>query len=67
MDEVSSFDVLKNKDPKPKHFLHGFKDALVRFNVLVKPDLFCSFCEKLLAEQANSLLVEEKVLCFLWF
>merc|ERR1719174_376330 len=26
-------------------FLHGIK-----FNVLVKPDLFCSFCEKLLAE-----------------
>ena len=25
---------------------------LLRFNVLVKPDLFCSFCEKLLAEQA---------------
>lgn len=24
----------------------------LRFNVLVKPDLFCSFCEKLLAEQA---------------
>jgi len=24
-----------------------------RFNVLVKPDLFCSFCEKLLAEQAR--------------
>merc|ERR1719343_992711 len=25
----------------------------IRFNVLVKPDLFCSFCEKLLAEQVH--------------
>merc|ERR1719352_1210406 len=25
----------------------------VKFNVLVKPDLFCSFCEKLLAEAVN--------------
>lgn len=25
----------------------------VRFNVLVKPDLFCSFCEKLLAEHVH--------------
>merc|ERR1719271_970930 len=25
----------------------------VRFNVLVKPDLFCSFCEKLLAESVH--------------
>jgi hypothetical protein len=26
----------------------------IRFNVLVKPDLFCSFCEKLLAESVHS-------------
>jgi len=26
----------------------------IRFNVLVKPDLFCSFCEKLLAEQVHA-------------
>lgn len=25
----------------------------IKFNVLVKPDLFCSFCEKLLAEQVH--------------
>lgn len=25
----------------------------IRFNVLVQPDLFCTFCEKLLAEQVN--------------
>ena len=29
-----------------------FSHLHLRFNVLVKPDLFCSFCEKLLAEQA---------------
>lgn len=26
----------------------------IRFNVLMKPDLFCSFCEKLLGEQAHA-------------
>ena len=25
----------------------------IKFNVLVKPDLFCSFCEKLLAENVR--------------
>lgn len=29
----------------------------ISFNVLVKPDLFCSFCEKLLAEQVQSEIV----------
>merc|ERR1719189_1306813 len=29
----------------------------IRFNVLVKPDLFCSFCEKLLAEQVQQAII----------
>merc|ERR550532_834530 len=29
----------------------------IRFNVLVKPDLFCSFCEKLLAEQVQQEII----------
>merc|ERR1719321_2030485 len=41
------FPVLSNLELNrmENRFLHGIK-----FNVLVKPDLFCSFCEKLLAE-----------------
>jgi hypothetical protein len=29
----------------------------LKFNVLVKPDLFCSFCEKLLAEQVHQEII----------
>merc|ERR1719217_1999500 len=30
----------------------------VHFNVLVRPDLFCSFCEKLLTEQVNPEIIK---------
>ncbi|CAD7959610.1 unnamed protein product [Amoebophrya sp. A120] len=52
------FPVLNNKE---LNLLENSMLQSLGFNVLVKPDLFCSFCEKLLMEAVSPEIVEQAI------